>query len=824
MQPAADSQVVNGYVESQALTFHDGLNVVKFPGGDSGIESKGEDSPETEREKGEIASDNESALKESSRIAVSQKVDSVKVQAAAMERIGSKNHLPQNVREAQISGSLVAKISEILHQADSTPLLDKLEKLKLNCEKMLPCFVSSFELSQGESFTDAFVCGDWFLRNSEWNTVKAVQLKPSALDSYVELQMMMETVQFLENKISFLRGLPTFRNLLWYDETLYSDLLAERVGYQQQSTLYPSFQARIQNNCFEALRDYQAQILKSCQTEIKGQNAYYVYLKNRRELEECSAVMQNISDCCYFCLSVPLISSINYGDNLESLEVLRKNVWTLIDKYTSLPEGQRDEAKLVHLWIIIDFVNAKSRTIHSCPPVNEELWWFGLEHLQFNAAKMLVWEKRVKCEELNNGLTQVGEGHIRKNKLKELIGELNREALCLLYNTYNSLASESICVSSNEQTDPLYSGNMLLGTDQTMAIQAAEGTLTGHQVPRLGNYHGNYFHPLLDQNNSVGKILESSQAAQMEELEQLLVTCENQLESLRRLFQVLQHVEVEKVLLTEASFLAGLISHDTSAILLKPEAVEVYIELIMMYETVHYLRNLMARQLNQATYRGMLWFDPALLPELLHNQQDTSIFSLFREKYLHDPGEALKHAISTLQQELDLIFEYRQSTNYTYAVQLLSRELSEIIAVKQYMQQHDIGVKTYVNAVPYAASINYGYTESDLMHNYGQLVLVLEKLIKEPEKDLGKMAHVMEVMKSIMDMRQVAAESSSSTLHILTHQMRQNSKKRRLLGDSKVVQDSLKIENSADGAAEVQWNVHADIITGYKRHSAPLAN
>ncbi|GCC30116.1 hypothetical protein chiPu_0008562 [Chiloscyllium punctatum] len=814
-QPTADSQMDIGHMESRTLAFHDGPKVVKFREGDSGIESKDEDSPEMEREEGEIASDNESAMKESSQVAVSQKAASDKVQAALMER-GCKNHLPQNVREMQISGSLVAMISEILHQADSTSLLDNLEKLKLYCEKMLPRFVSSFELSQGVSFAETFVCRDWFLRNSERNIIKAVQLKPSALDSYVELQMMMETVQFLENKISFLRGLPTFRNLLWYDESLYSDLLAKNVGYQQQSTLYPSFQTRIQNNCYEALRDHQAQVLKSCQTDIKGQNAYYVYLKNRRELEECSAVMQNISDCCYFCLSIPVISSINYGDNLESLEVLRKNVWTLIDRYTRLPEGQRDMAKLVHLWIIIDFVNAKTRTIHSCPPVNEELWWFGLEHLQFNAAKMLVWEKRVKCEQVNNGLTQIGEGNIQKTKLKELIGKLNREALCMLYNRYNSLASERMWGGSSEQTDSLCSGKILPRNDQAMALRAAESPLPEHQVPRFGNGHKNCFRPLSDQFNSVGKILENSRAAHKEELEQLLVKCENQLEPLKTLFQVLQDVEVEKVLLTEASFSAGLISHDTSPVLLKPKAVEVYIELIMMYETVHYLRNLMSYRLSQATYRGMLWFDPALLPELLHNQQDTSIFSLFREKYLHDPGEALKHTISTLQRELDLIFEYRQNTNYTYAVQLLSRELSEIVSVKQYIQQHDVGVKTYVNAVPYAASINYGFTESDLMHNYRQLVLVLEKLVKEPKKDLGKMAHVMEVMKSIVDMRQVTAESSSSTLHILTHQMRQNSIKRKLIQE--------KFGRSTDGAAKVQWSMCADIITGYKEHSAPLVN
>ncbi|GCB59803.1 hypothetical protein scyTo_0012602 [Scyliorhinus torazame] len=816
----ARPRVTGAHTQSQPATFQARPRTLKFQGEDPGIESKNKDDPKMEREEGEITSDSESALAERRQTALSQKAGSVRELSVCTGGVVGKKHPPQSGKEGQPPGSLVAKISEILQHADSTSLLGNLERLKLNCEKMLPPLVSSFELSQGECFADTFVCRDWFLRNSMQNTVKAVHLKPSALHPYVELQMMMETVQFLENKIRFLRGLPTFRSLLWYDETLYGDLLSEKAGYQQQSILYPSFQERVQNNCFEALSDYRAQVLKSCHTETKGRNAYYVYLKHRRELEECSAVMQSISDCCSFCLSVPITSSINYGDDVESLETLRRHVWAAINGHTSLPEEQQDVAKLLHLWIVVDFVNAKTRTIHSCLAVNGELWWFGLEHMQFSAAKVLVWEKRAKRHQLNNGLTQVGMGSSQKDKMKGLILELNRNALCMMYNRYSSLASKKMGVGGSEQADPSPSDGKLLESAGPAALPSADGQLPGQPDPRLGDPHRNSFCLLLDQFGSVGKILERSRVAQKEELEQLLVKCEDQLDSLMKLFQVLQEVESENVLLTEASFLAKFTADNTNPVLLNPETVEIYIELIMMYETVHYLKNLMAHQLNQETYRGMLWFDPALLPELLHNQQDTSIFSLFREKYLHDPAEALERAISTLQQELDLIFEYRQSTNYAYAVQLLSRELSEIMAVKKYMRQHNIGVKTYVNAVPYAASINYGYTESDLTHNYRQLVQVLEKLVKAPKKDLGKMAHIMEAMKSIMDMRQVASESSTSTLHILTYQMRQNSKKRKMLEDSKTIQTSPKIGSSPNCAGELQWSIQA----GCKRHTVQLVN
>uniref|UniRef100_A0A4W3K2L4 Testis expressed sequence 15 domain-containing protein n=1 Tax=Callorhinchus milii TaxID=7868 RepID=A0A4W3K2L4_CALMI len=765
-------------------------------------ESMTQEYDKMQREEGKIISDNqtESEYLRARNTFVERKAGQNNLKQGDTKTTSGNKFPSKPMKERQLHVSLVVQASEILREADTSPLLDKLEELKLTCEKMLPVFISAFERSQGESFTEVFISRDLLLQNNLQNPTHIVHLKSNALDSFVELQIMMETVQFLENKISFLKGLPTFRSLLWYDEILYSELLVGKRGSQQQSSFYPSFQERVQSKCLDTVHDYRAQVLKSFQMEMKGQNAYYVYLKHRRELEESSAVMQHIADCCNFWLSIPLTTGIHFGGNVEALETLRKDVWTLVNKYTSLPEEQRDVGKLVHLWIIIDIVNAKIRTIHGCLLTNNKLLWFGMEHIQFNAAKMLVWQKKRKMFDTSNSGVSELRSIDQRSKLKELIVELNRDAMCMLY----TLTAASI--GNALQKGPSH-GNKFL--DANTSVKLPNGDLTEQQIPK--SLEGD-----LDQTSkpftSVGIILERSRAARQEELEQLLQICERQSESLKRCFQVLQHVDVEKVLVTEAIILDLCASHNTSPVLLNLEAVEIYIELIMMYETIHYLRNLIAQQLNHPTYRGMLWFDSTLFPELLQSQQDISIFSLFRKKCLNNSCAMLEHAISTLQQKLDLILEYRQSANYTYAVQLLLRECSELIAIRTYMKRHKLCVKMYVNAPPYAASINYGCTESELTHNYRQFGMVLEKLVKAPEKDLGKMAHVIEVMKSIMNMKQVAAEDSASVIHLLTYQLQQNSKKRQLLANAENLQGCLlKVENDIDCGRKEHLSLPSDM-------------
>uniref|UniRef100_UPI00398F0714 uncharacterized protein isoform X2 n=1 Tax=Pristiophorus japonicus TaxID=55135 RepID=UPI00398F0714 len=780
VQCGADCQVVDAHTDSPTVAFQGGPCLPQYRRGDFTLECNNEQSPKMQE--GEIVSDVDSALVGSGG------AGRVEEQSLCMEGPGSTHGLSQS---AQGAGSLMAEISEILQRADGTSSLEVLEQLRARCRAMLPAFVLGFERRQGESVAETLLCRDWLLRNGMQSAVRAVQLKPAALDPYVELQMMLEAWQFVANKVSFLKGLPTVRSLLWYDPTLYGELLAEKAGYQQQWPLYPSFQERVQHDCSQALNSYQAEVLGSCRAPSPGRNAYYVHLQHRRELDECMAVLHHPADCGHFCLSVPLTSSVNYGASLDKLEALRQAVWRLIHSHSDLPEDQRDAAKLAHLWMVVDFVNARTRAIHACPMPIHELWCLGLEHLQFAAAKTLAWQKREK----GGPPTGSGDGRTTRWGAKDLTLQLNRDALCLLYNGYTSPPTphKRSAGSSNDQlADARREGEKVRGSSNAEILGSGQQDLPGR-----------CFHLPAQRFGSVGEILERSRTAQRPELEQLLTHCQKHLASLKTLFQALQEVEAEQAVLTEASFAAtpSALRH-ARPLLLNPAAVEIYIELLMVYETAHYLSNLMAQRLSQATYRGLLWFDHSLLPELLFNQRDTSILSLFWEKGSQDPPEPLDSAASTLEQELDLIFEYRQSTNYAYAVQLLSRELGEIVAIKQYMRQHSLAVKTYVHCIPYAASVNYGCTEPYLTHNYRQLVLVLERLVKAPEKDLGKMAHIMEAMKSIMDMRRVAVGNSVAALRLLTHQMRHNSTKRQLLESPEMVPKSSQILDGADSTTD----------------------
>ncbi|XP_069781895.1 uncharacterized protein [Narcine bancroftii] len=806
-QYTSDSQIVETQFDLRTETFQQGSSIMKFPK-NSRNKSRNEDSLEMKRGEGEITSEN--GLIDIRVPDVNQKAGRVEDQ-----KVGYKIRLPQNSNKAQQSGVLVAQLSKILQLADRTSRLESLERLKVKCERMLPRFIQRFEWSQGMSFAETIICREWFLRNGLQDTANAVHLIPSALEPYVELQMMIETVQFVENKVNFLTGGPRFRSLLWYDKTLYGDLLTKKAGYQKQYSLYPSFQERVHSSCLETLSHHQAEILKSCQTETRGKNAYYVHLKYKRELDEYSSVIQNPSDCPCFCLSVPVTSSVNYGDSLEDLEALHKHVWGLISRLTGLPKDQCDVAKLLHLWFIVDFVNGKTRFIHGSSVPNKELGWFGLEHLRFNAAKMLVWQNRGNCD--NDEGSEVGEDWSQAGRPGKRISELNREALCLLYNGYS--CSRRMSINRKGQTDSSQVASKLARSVDMMSLPSVEACIPEHQELGLSNCFQSCLHLLPEQFDSAGTILELSRGAQQAELRQLLLKCESQVQSLKQVFHVFQDVGAQKVLVTEANFSVPAAAQNIDPILLKPDATEIYIELVMMLETAHYLKNLMAHRVNHPTYRGMLWFDLSLLPELLHDQQDHSIFSFPHKECLQDSINELEQAISILKQELDVIFKYRESSNYSYAVQVLSRKMSEIIAVRDYMKQTNLGVSMFVNTVPYVASINYGNTETHLSHNYRQLEMLLERLAKVPEKNLGKMAHIMEAMKSIMVMKQVTAESIKSTLHILTYQMQLNSQKRRVLEDSEMVQ---KVVNHPDSVESGQRGTLIDGTTGVSIHGRPL--
>ncbi|KAK1174371.1 hypothetical protein AOXY_G1857 [Acipenser oxyrinchus oxyrinchus] len=318
----------------------------------------------------------------------------------------------------------VKEISRILKQADGTSSLDQLYLQSSKCKKILPYFISTFEREQGVDFKEVFVSRELLIEKNLKDVALPVKLKSTALDSLLELQMMMEAMQFVENKINFLKGLPTFRSLLWYDPTLYSELLKGNSGYQQQSSLYLSFQDKIDLGGFAELRKYHSQLLCSMHPNTEG-SSYYVYLKNTRELKECKAVLQKYSDCSCFFLSLPFSCGVNFGDCIEDLELLRKNIISLIATYPSHPQEEYDVGKLEHLYSMLGLVYGKISFLKNNAVLDRKISFFGVEHIMFNVAKTLVWQEQRQAEEKQTALG------------------INEDAICKLRKLYEKIAADA---------------------------------------------------------------------------------------------------------------------------------------------------------------------------------------------------------------------------------------------------------------------------------------------------------------------------------------------------------------------------------------------
>lgn len=133
-------------------------------------------------------------------------------------------------------------IFNTLKEADLATSLDKLSPLRSRSQKMLRHFISGFERDQNVNFNMVVVSRELIMDRYLKHPPVPVDLKYEALDSFLELQMVMEATQFVENKIRSLSGEPMFRSLLWYDFTLKGELYKGKVGCQQQSFLYSSYQ------------------------------------------------------------------------------------------------------------------------------------------------------------------------------------------------------------------------------------------------------------------------------------------------------------------------------------------------------------------------------------------------------------------------------------------------------------------------------------------------------------------------------------------------------------------------------------------------------
>ncbi|XP_066567599.1 uncharacterized protein LOC136755104 [Amia ocellicauda] len=294
---------------------------------------------------------------------------------------------------ARLRDHSVTDIDRTLKEVDGATSLQHLHLLRSKCRRMLPSFISTFEGCQCVDFKDAFVSRDLVIERDLGGGASAapVVLKYRALDSFLELQMMMEAVQFVENKISFLSGDPTFRSLLWSDPTLRRELLEGKEGDRQQPSLFPAFQERLAQRGDNKRRKRHSRPSSPTFSQAK-ETSYYLYLKNEREKAESQAVLEQCLNREAFSLSTPLSSCINFGDCIEDLELLQKNIVSFMEAQPSQPRGGRDFGKVEQLGVVRRLLQEKISYLRSNKEVDARISWFGLEHILLDAAKTMAWE------------------------------------------------------------------------------------------------------------------------------------------------------------------------------------------------------------------------------------------------------------------------------------------------------------------------------------------------------------------------------------------------------------------------------------------------
>uniref|UniRef100_A0A8C0DD65 Testis expressed 15, meiosis and synapsis associated n=1 Tax=Balaenoptera musculus TaxID=9771 RepID=A0A8C0DD65_BALMU len=649
----------------------------------------------------------------------------------------------------------IAKIAQILKRADEASSLQILQEETKVCQNILPLFVEAFERKQECSFKQILISRDLLVEQNLWNNCRH-KLKPCAVDSLVELQMMMETIQFIENKTRLLGGEPTFRSLLWYDETLYSELLGRPRGFQQQSSFYPAFQGRLKYHAFCELQNYHDQLVEVFEETKRENSSYYTFLKYKRQINECEAIMKHCSDCFDFCLSVPFTCGVNFGDSLGDLEALRKSTLNLISMYGDSPQNDSCPGKQDHLWIIIEMISSKVNFIKSNEAVSIKISLYGLEHIFFDAAKSLIWkEKRESFCKKYSG----------KNS-KEILLKMNQHAFSKLQKICDTLSEDL----SSERISST-------GLENTMIASRKSNALVNKATISIENSRFNstlLSHPDIC---CISEILDQAEFADFKKLQELTLRCTDHLEILKEYFQLLQEDNIDNIFITQENVLDMVKNHNHGAVILKPAAIETYIEIVMLSETVHFLKNSMAKKLDKQRFRGMLWFDLSLLPELVQCQEKMTSFSFLKDDSTDCLWKVIETAISELKKDLDIIYKYNEAVNCSYALHLLSRELEELSEIKKLLKKSKYSVSTYIDFVPCIASINYGSTVTELEYNYNQFSTLLKNVMAVPRKDLGKMAHITKVMKTIEHMKIICAKDAKLTISFILCQMRHNRKK-----------------------------------------------
>ncbi|KAJ8782230.1 hypothetical protein J1605_010209 [Eschrichtius robustus] len=275
----------------------------------------------------------------------------------------------------------------------------------------------------------------------------------------------------------------------------------------------------------------------------------------------------------------------------------------------------------------------------------------------------------------------------------------------------------------------------------------------------------------------ISEILDQAEFADFKKLQELTLRCTDHLEILKEYFQLLQEDNIDNIFITQENVLDMVKNHNHGAVILKPAAIETYIEIVMLSETVHFLKNSMAKKLDKQRFRGMLWFDLSLLPELVQCQEKMTSFSFLKDDSTDCLWKVIETAISELKKDLDIIYKYNEAVNCSYALHLLSRELEELSEIKKLLKKSKYSISTYIDFVPCIASINYGSTVTELEYNYNQFSTLLKNVMAVPRKDLGKMAHITKVMKTIEHMKIICAKDAKLTISFILCQMRHNRKK-----------------------------------------------
>ncbi|XP_060990533.1 testis-expressed protein 15 [Dama dama] len=649
----------------------------------------------------------------------------------------------------------IVKLTQILRRADETSSVQILREETEVCLNILPLFVEAFERKQKCSFKQILISRDLLVEENLWSNCRH-RLKPCAIDSLVELQMMMETIQFIENKKRLLRGEQTFRSLLWYDDTLYSELLGRPRGFQQQSNFYPAFQGRLKYNAFYELQSYHDQLIELFEESKRENNSYYAYLKYKRQIDECEAVMKQCSDCFDFSLSVPFTCGVNFGDSLGDLETLRKSTLSLISMYGDCPQNDSCPGKQDHLWIIMEIISSKVNFIKSNEAVNIKIALYGLEHIFFDASKSLVWkEKRQSfCKKYSE-------------KNKEMLLRMNQCAVSKLQKICDTLSKDL----SSEQISTI-------GLEEDSVIASRKSNaVVNKAIISIENSRLNgtlLSHPDIC---CVSEILDQAEFADVKKLQELTLRCTDDLEILKKCFQLLQEDSIDSIFITEENSLNMMKTYSHKAVILKPAAVETYIEIVMLSETIHFLKNSVAKKLDKQRFRSMLWFDSSLLPELVHCQEKMTSFSFLKGNPTDCLWKVIETAISELKKDLDIIYKYNEAVNCSYALRLLSRELEELSEIKKLLEESKYSISTYINFVPCIASINYGSTVTELEYNYSQFSTLLGSITATPRKDLGKMVHIMKIMKTIEHMKIICVKNAQLTISFILCQMLHNRKK-----------------------------------------------